>query len=171
MKIWDGEEWVNHAGVVYQGERKVICVDGVYMTPDHKILTEKGWQERPQSWIKAKLPYEAHKVVARPDKHVYDILNCGPRHRFVLWNGMIVSNCVQAISRDILCHAMMQLKDYRICAHVHDECIIECPMDTEVADIIALMTKIPPWAEGETLRAKDLLLQAEGYECRFYRKE
>ena len=87
------------------------------------------------------------------------------------FGGKLVENCVQALSRDILCHAMMQLKDYRICAHVHDELIIECPMSTGVDDIIALMTKIPPWAEGETLKAKDLLLQAEGYECRFYKKE
>lgn len=36
-----------------------------------------------------------------------------------------VENIVQAFSRDILAFAMMNLKDYAICAHVHDELIVE----------------------------------------------
>ena len=34
-----------------------------------------------------------------------------------------VENIVQAISRDILCHAMQELRDCAIVAHVHDEVI------------------------------------------------
>jgi DNA polymerase len=37
-----------------------------------------------------------------------------------------VENIVQAISRDILCYAMRTLSHCLICAHVHDELIIEC---------------------------------------------
>ena len=36
-----------------------------------------------------------------------------------------VENIIQGIARDILLHAMMNLRDYRIVAHVHDEVIIE----------------------------------------------
>lgn len=43
-RVWDGIEWVNHCGLTYQGEKHTIVVDGVRMTPDHKVLTEKGWQ-------------------------------------------------------------------------------------------------------------------------------
>jgi hypothetical protein len=44
-RVWDGEEWVTHQGVVYQGHKEVHRVNGVGATPDHEILTEHGWQE------------------------------------------------------------------------------------------------------------------------------
>ena len=74
-----------------------------------------------------------------------------------------IENIVQGISRDILCYAMSNLKDYRICAHVHDECIIECPQDETVEHICQIMSQTPPWAQG-------LVLNADGYECMFYMK-
>jgi hypothetical protein len=43
--LWDGEDWVSHSGVIYQGEKKVIDLFGVEATPDHKILTEDGWKD------------------------------------------------------------------------------------------------------------------------------
>ena len=75
-----------------------------------------------------------------------------------------VENIVQAISRDILCHSMKTLKDYRIVGHVHDELIIEVPEDIEVKTISDLMSKSPDWLEGISLRA-------DGYECKFYMKD
>ena len=97
---------------------------------------------------------------------VYDIRDCGPRHRFTVWNGQrfcIVRNCTQAISRDILCYAMNTLRNYRIVAHVHDEVIIECPLGTSVEEICEKMGRTPPWIPG-------LSLKADGYECSFYMK-
>lgn len=75
-----------------------------------------------------------------------------------------VENIVQAVSRDILCYAMRTLRDYRICGHVHDELIIECPIDTNVSEICEMMGRTPPWAKG-------LPLCADGYECMFYKKD
>lgn len=75
-----------------------------------------------------------------------------------------VENIIQAVSRDILCYAMKNLKDYRICGHVHDELIIECPTDTSLSDICEMMGRTPPWAKG-------LPLRADGYECGFYKKD
>jgi len=43
--LWDGEEWVNHEGVVPQGEKEVLTARGLTATPDHEILTEHGWRE------------------------------------------------------------------------------------------------------------------------------
>lgn len=74
-----------------------------------------------------------------------------------------IENIVQGISRDILCYAMKSLKDYRICAHVHDECIIECPKDETVDHVCEIMGQTPPWTPG-------LKLNADGYECSFYMK-
>jgi len=80
------------------------------------------------------------------------------------FGGKLVENITQAISRDILCHAMFMLKDYRICAHVHDEIIAECPMETSVKEVCEKMATTPEWC-------KDLPLKADGYECKFYRKD
>lgn len=40
MKVWDGESWVNHEGVIYRGERKVITYDGLTATPDHLVYVQ-----------------------------------------------------------------------------------------------------------------------------------
>ena len=74
-----------------------------------------------------------------------------------------VENIVQAISRDILCYAMRTLSHCRICAHVHDELIIEIRKDASLAAICEQMGRTPPWAEG-------LVLRADGYETQFYKK-
>lgn len=75
-----------------------------------------------------------------------------------------VENIVQAISRDILCHAMQTLKNCSIVAHVHDEIIIEADMGMSLSAICEQMAKTPTWANG-------LLLSADGYECQFYQKD
>ena len=75
-----------------------------------------------------------------------------------------VENIVQAISRDILCYAMRTLSHCRICAHVHDELIIEIRKDASLAAICEQMGRTPPWAEG-------LVLRADGYETQFYKKD
>ncbi len=74
-----------------------------------------------------------------------------------------VENIVQAISRDILCNAMRTLKSEFICGHVHDELIIECPMDTDLTAICQAMGQTPDWLPG-------IQLKADGYECSFYQK-
>ena len=75
-----------------------------------------------------------------------------------------VENIVQAISRDILMFAMKSLSNLRICAHVHDELIIECSMDTDLNAVCEQMGMTPPWARG-------LVLRADGYETMFYKKD
>ena len=75
-----------------------------------------------------------------------------------------VENIVQAISRDILCYAMRTLSHCRICAHVHDELIIECRKDASLDAVCDQMGRTPPWAEG-------LVLRADGYETQFYKKD
>ena len=76
-----------------------------------------------------------------------------------------VENIVQAIARDLLVVAMQRLsKKYEIVAHVHDEVIIEAPMNTLLEEICQEMSLIPSWANG-------LILNADGYVCDFYKKD
>ena len=39
-RLWDGESWVKHDGVVYKGEREVIEYEGLKATPDHLVWIE-----------------------------------------------------------------------------------------------------------------------------------
>jgi len=89
------------------------------------------------------------------NKHWNEVESYGPK---------FVENIVQAISRDILCNAMKTLSDQRIVAHVHDEIIIEAPLDMKVKDICNKMGQTPAWIKG-------LCLRADGYECSFYQKD
>ena len=97
-------------------------------------------------------------------EHVYDIRNCGPRHRFTVYDPSagklrIVSNCTQAIARDILCEAMLRMEQrgLRIVAHVHDEVIIEAPKGQySVKDVCDIMNERPSWG-------RDIPLASAGY--------
>ena len=177
-KIWDGIEYVSHDGLIYQGTRNVNNVNNILMTPDHKILTERGWKRNAESdglnWAAVSLPDGTTRPIADISvistgltKPVYDIGNCGPRHRFAVWaNGRayIVSNCVQGIARDILCYAMKTLRCCNIVMHIHDELVIEVDRGVSLQAICEQMSRTPPWAEG-------LRLRADGYETEFYKKD
>ena len=75
-----------------------------------------------------------------------------------------VENIVQAISRDILCHAMQALRDCAIVAHVHDKVILEADPGMSLEAVCERMGRTPPWAQG-------LLLRADGYATPFYKKD
>ena len=84
--------------------------------------------------------------------------------RLETFGGKLVENIIQAIARDVLCHAMRTLSHCFIVAHVHDELIIECDKRMSLESVCEQMGRTPPWA-------KNLLLRADGYECEFYRKD
>lgn len=105
-------------------------------------------------------------------KRVYDIRNCGPRHRFAVYDPetkkvRLVHNCVQAIARDCLCAAMKRLTDagYKICAHIHDEVILEMPEGKgSLDDAVRIMCQNEPWNVG-------LVMNADGFEAKYYQKD
>ena len=44
-KLWDGEEWVCHSGLVKKGIKPTLSLCGMWLTPDHKILCGTEWKE------------------------------------------------------------------------------------------------------------------------------
>jgi DNA polymerase len=42
-KVWDGLSWVNHDGLLYRGQQSTLCVDGLYVTANHLLLSSQGW--------------------------------------------------------------------------------------------------------------------------------
>lgn len=83
------------------------------------------------------------------------------------YSGKLVENCTQALCRDLLANALLNVEanGYPIVLHVHDEVICEVPDTPEytVAELEQLMCALPEWAEG-------FPLVAEGQELKRYAK-
>ena len=83
------------------------------------------------------------------------------------YSGKLVENCTQALCRDLLANALLNVEanGYPIVLHVHDEIICETPDTPEynVAELERLMCSLPEWAEG-------FPLVAEGAEMKRYAK-
>lgn len=78
-----------------------------------------------------------------------------------------VENIVQGVARDCLAEAMINL-DFagkHIVFHVHDEVIVEEPLDGDDPEYIARLMTLPiDWAQG-------LPLDADAYACDYYKKD
>lgn len=48
-RVHDGTDFVSHAGLITKGVQTCVTVDGVYMTPDHEVLTLRGWRRASQN--------------------------------------------------------------------------------------------------------------------------
>ena len=84
--VWDGFDYVRHEGLLLRGGKECVCVDGVWMTPEHKVLVAGTWVE-----AGVLVPDSPRKI-----RDVADLLNCGSRYRFTVRGDtapMIVSNC------------------------------------------------------------------------------
>lgn len=45
-RVWDGEQWVEHSGLIEKGEQQTINFNGIWCTPEHKFMTGEGvWRE------------------------------------------------------------------------------------------------------------------------------
>ena len=83
------------------------------------------------------------------------------------WGGKLVENLVQAIARDCLAKAMLRIDaaGYKIVMHVHDEIICETPNGQgSLAEMIEIMRQPIKSLDG-------LVLNADGYETEYYRKD
>ena len=81
------------------------------------------------------------------------------------YGGKFVENIVQATARDILAEAMMRLekKGFNIVMHIHDEVVIESD-SSSIEEVNQIMSVVPEWADG-------LILDADGFESEFYKKD
>lgn len=86
------------------------------------------------------------------------------------YGGKLTENIVQAISRDLIGFAMVNLEaaGFGVTMHVHDEAIAEVPddghADEHLKEMIKIMSKAPDWAS-------DLPLNAAGFTSKYYQKD
>ena len=156
---WD----VDRAIITAVKERKpthVKCFDFRYESgfliatlPSGRSLYYAKPRVMPNEYGRDSLTYEG----AGSAKHWERIESYGPK---------VVENICQGFCRDLLAEAMQRLDDagYRIVMHVHDEVVIEAPMDADLNTVCEIMSRTPSWAPG-------LVLSAAGYTCPFYQKD
>lgn len=80
---------------------------------------------------------------------------------------ILVENAVQAFCRDLLRESMLRLSrnGYEVSMHIHDEVVSWVDEGKgSVEEYEALMSEVPPWAEGMPLKA------AGGYRSKRYKK-
>jgi DNA polymerase len=83
------------------------------------------------------------------------------------YSGKLVENAVQAIARDCLAVAMTRLDaaGYKIVMHIHDEMVADMPEGQgSLAEVEEIMSQPIDWAPG-------LILNAEGWEDRYFKKD
>lgn len=93
--------------------------------------------------------------------------------RLETYGGKLVENVVQAIARDCLAAAMLRIYEgyqkgenhYKICAHIHDEMVIETPEgEGSLEDVVRIVCINEPWNQG-------LIMNADGFEAAYYKKD
>lgn len=82
------------------------------------------------------------------------------------YGGKMTENIVQATARDCLAETLRRIHalGLQVVFHVHDEVIIDAPMDVAVNTVCNLMGEPIPWAPG-------LILKGAGFENSYYMKD
>ena len=154
--VWDGEEWCDHSGVEFNGYQEVITHDGLTGTHNHRVFIDETTEttlfgamrtgtpimdcKLPPNWtgetvtMKSSTNEETNTLVP-----VYDITNCGPRHRYMA-NGKLVHNSdkvnLQNLSKrtkdPVLRRSMRAMTNYIVLAS--DSSQIEARMLAYLAD-------------------------------------
>lgn len=181
VRFWDNIE-LCVAGTIRDGRARelgFLKFDLVFLTDKTKILRIHLPSGRCLHYINARL--ETREVQTRngPEQRpaiYYDGIGHGVAHDgpptwgpVYTYGGKLTENVVQAISRDLLLHAMLlaDAEGLRVVGHVHDEIITLIPDAPEFAfalpDLQRCMSTTPIWAPG-------LPLGAEGYVDTIYKK-
>ena len=137
-----------------------------YRTAGRRMRAESGNRNRLHYDLlppEEGLPTIEANGTPRLQKQVLDIMDAGPRHRFVVSGAsgpFIVHNCAQRLARDVVANQMLDVADvgYNPVTMTHDQFAIIAP-DSEVEGVFQFMLQVmstPPWW------APDLPLAAEG---------
>ena len=101
-KLWDGEAWVSHGGVVYQGEKRVVRYQEITTTPDHQVLTTQGWRSTGDCVTYSATPASSHcwKAIWGMDSYYARIKSVAVQSRLsmLLWV-RAAGSCVRSAVR------------------------------------------------------------------------
>ena len=112
-------------------------------------------------------PFIKDNQFGKPAIHYYGTNQVtGKWEALSTYGGKLVENIVQAVARDCLCEVLKRIdaKGWDVVFHVHDEVIVDAPMDVHTEDLCALMAEPIEWAPG-------LPLKGAGFEADYYMKD
>ncbi len=121
--------------------------------PSGRVMTYPFAELREGRFNKPELTYmkiigEQDKGRIHPDAHAF-----GRWQRMGTWGGKLLENVVQALARDIMAAAIVELEEMPevdVVMHVHDELVITAPAGPSVLDNIQAIRKVmertPRWA-------------------------
>lgn len=172
-KCWDCDEPCEHAGL-WQNYEKAFR--SAILHPGKVYSTGRCQFACIGQWLRIRLPsgrelcYPQPRVNPESGELSYMGINQYTKRwqRIKTYSGKITENIDQAVSRDVLAHAMplAEAAGYQIILTVHDELVTETPdSDAFSADALSeILATNPPWAAG-------LPLAAGGFEGYRYRKD
>lgn len=172
VALWSELEKSAHEAVKYQRPVRCTCRNIVFDC-DGEYLIARLPSGRQLFYVH---PHFSHKTIGRSTKPVEILLYEGQIQTTGQWGemdtygGKLCENIVQAIARDLLGWALMQVEKagFKVDFHVHDEMIAEIPLDGKEQQrydmMVNIMSTPPLWAE-------DLPLRADGYITPYYKKD
>ncbi len=83
------------------------------------------------------------------------------------YGGRLTENVTQAIARDCLAESLLRVAaaGYQTAMHIHDEVVLDVPEDrADLEKVCEIMSRPISWAPG-------LLLKADGFVAKFYKKD
>lgn len=91
---------------------------------------------------------------------VYDIINAGPRNRFLVRgiskNPLLVSNCTQAVAADLMSYGARKAEDAWMppFALIHDQGLASRVGNHTGDNFAAALASTPPWAHGLPIKVE-----------------
>ena len=163
VKLWNNAQ---KAFIEAVKNKSVVHIDkNISFIYEGNILFIKLPSGRRLSYIRPKIDYD--NIF---NKYIITYEGVDPTtkksKRLTTYGGKLVENIVQAIARDVLAQAMMNLKNhgFNIVMHVHDEIVLEVENGvSSVEEVCEIMCK-------ENKYLKGLKLKADGFESKYYKK-
>lgn len=163
VKLWNNAQ---KAFIEAVKNKSVVHIDkNISFIYEGNILFIKLPSGRRLSYIRPKIDYD--NIF---NKYIITYEGIDPTtkksKRLTTYGGKLVENIVQAIARDVLGEAMMNLKNhgFNIVMHVHDEIVLEVEENvSSIEEICEIMCK-------ENKYLKGLKLKADGFESKYYKK-
>ena len=163
VKLWNNAQ---KAFIEAVKNKSVVHIDkNISFIYEGNILFIKLPSGRRLSYIRPKIDYD--NIF---NKYIITYEGIDPTtkksKRLTTYGGKLVENIVQAIARDVLAQAMINLKNhgFNIVMHVHDEIVLEVENGvSSIEEICEIMCK-------ENKYLKGLKLKADGFESKYYKK-
>ena len=163
VKLWNNAQ---KAFIEAVKNKSVVHIDkNISFIYEGNILFIKLPSGRRLSYIRPKIDYD--NIF---NKYIITYEGIDPTtkksKRLTTYGGKLVENIVQAIARDVLGEAMMNLrnKGFNIVMHVHDEIVLEVENGvSSVEEVCEIMCK-------ENRYLKGLKLKADGFESKYYKQ-